>query len=240
MNRISNQQKEHYYFELFRKVYPIPEGEVIYGDKPDVMIKGQRKIGIEVTNLYLQNGELPESEQNQKRVRNYVIQEAQKKFVEQGGEPFTIYFSFNSEHPIRKKEKLISKLVELATQIELSKYSKFPLNLYQDIPELSFVNVNHKIHIDPKWQVVQVHRGQFMSTKRLEDILRTKEKKAKHYTPCDDYWLLVVVDFINSAQDQEIPTHNNIKFQSNVFKKIVVYKTVYENLVEITTERITS
>jgi hypothetical protein len=78
-----------------------------------------------------------------------------------------------------------------------------------------------------------------MSIQRLMDVLKTKEKKAEHYLPCDDYWLLVVVDFINPAQDQEIRI-DNIKLQSRVFEKIIIYKTAFEHMVEITNERITS
>jgi hypothetical protein len=52
MTRRSNQEIERYYFDLFRSVYPLPEGQIKYGDKPDVIIEGQRKIGIEVTNLF--------------------------------------------------------------------------------------------------------------------------------------------------------------------------------------------
>lgn len=71
------------------------------------------------------------------------------------------------------------------------------------------------------------------------DVLRVKEKRSEQYIPCDAYWLLVVVDFINSAQDQEIRV-DNIKLQSNVFEKIIIYKTAFEHLVEVTTERIAS
>jgi len=127
---------------------------------------------------------------------------------------------------------LIKKLVELATRIEAFESGEIARNLYEDIPELFFVSVNHNIDPDPEWRIFQVYDGQLMSPTRLEDVLRMKEKKAKHYTPCDDYWLLVVVDFINPAQDQEIRIEN-IKLQSNVFRKIIVYKTAFEHLVEI-------
>ncbi|MCX5830007.1 MAG: hypothetical protein NTV58_18720 [Deltaproteobacteria bacterium] len=103
MKIMTNQEKERYYFERFRRVYPLPEGQVKHGDKPDVIIEGQRKIGIEVTNLYLKDGKLPDSEQNQSKIREHVIQEAQRKFVEQGGNPFEISFSFNSNSVLRSR-----------------------------------------------------------------------------------------------------------------------------------------
>jgi hypothetical protein len=239
MTRRSNQEIERYYFDLFRRVYPLPEGQIKYGDKPDVIIEGQRKIGIEVTNLFLQSGERSNSKQKQSKIREHVLQEAQRNFVVQGGKRFEISFSFNSEFPIQKKKKLIPKLVELAKRVEAFESGEVLRGVYQDIPELSFVYVNPRLYPDPKWRAFQVYSGQIMSLERLTDVLKSKEKKAKYYTPCDAYWLLVVVDFINPAQDQEIRI-DNIKLQCDVFEKIIIYKTAFEHLVEITTERIAS
>ena len=236
MTRKSNQEIERYYFDLFRRIYRLPKGEVKYGDKPDVIIEGKRKIGIEVTNLFLQNGELLASEQNQKRIREYVMHEAQRKFVEQGGKPFEISFSFNSEQPIQRKAKLTAKLVELAKRVEAFKAGEVSRSVYQDIPELCFVYVNPILYPDPKWRAYQVYTGQIMSLQRLTDVLRIKEKKAMRYAPCDGYWLLVIVDFIDSAQDQEIRI-DNIKLHSKVFEKVIIYKTAFEHLVEVTTEK---
>ena len=43
-----------------------------------------------------------------------------------------------------------------------------------------------------------------MSEAALEAIVREKEAKAAEYNPCGAYWLLVVVDWIDPAQEQEI------------------------------------
>ncbi len=51
MAKISNQKKEEYYFELFQKGYSLPSGEIEYGDKPDVIINGPHKIGIEISRI---------------------------------------------------------------------------------------------------------------------------------------------------------------------------------------------
>lgn len=68
---------EHKYFEMFARDYLLPEGTVKLGDKPDIILCGARTIGIEITNFYLEDGSLPESEQRQKRVREAVVAEAQ-------------------------------------------------------------------------------------------------------------------------------------------------------------------
>jgi len=53
---MKNSDIEQYYFEMFRRDYPLPEGVVEYGDKPDVILRGARTIGIEIRNFFLENG----------------------------------------------------------------------------------------------------------------------------------------------------------------------------------------
>ncbi|MGO9619984.1 MAG: hypothetical protein ACLPT6_01085 [Desulfobaccales bacterium] len=46
---ISNQKIERHYFELFRKIYQLPDGEIKFGDKPDVIINGDKRVDIFAT-----------------------------------------------------------------------------------------------------------------------------------------------------------------------------------------------
>ena len=52
------------------------------------------------------------------------------------------------------------------------------------------------------------------------------------YQRCDAYWLVVVVDFIDPAQDQEIRVNGFQKITSSVFDKVLVYKTRYHHVLE--------
>ena len=52
MLKKSNKEIEQYYFEMFSRDYPLPIGTIEYGDKPDVILTGVRKIGIEITNFF--------------------------------------------------------------------------------------------------------------------------------------------------------------------------------------------
>jgi hypothetical protein len=84
-----------------------------------------------------------------------------------------------------------------------------------------------------KWKVTQAHDIGLMSTERLMEIIREKEVKARSYSTCDAYWLLIVVDFMDLAQDQEIRI-DDLSVTSDVFEKIIIYKTYLEHIVEIT------
>jgi hypothetical protein len=69
----TNRDIEEHYFERFRKAYELPPGVVSYADKPDVLIKGSRTVGIEIANFYLQPGSAPGSEQRQRERRRDVV-----------------------------------------------------------------------------------------------------------------------------------------------------------------------
>jgi hypothetical protein len=45
-----------------------------------------------------------------------------------------------------------------------------------------------------------------MSVDQLRKIVAEKELRSTKYRPCRAYWLLVVVDFMDRAQNQEIGT----------------------------------
>jgi hypothetical protein len=50
---LSNREKQILYFEDFRNHYSLPDGIIEHGDKPDVIVRGERSLGIEITNFYL-------------------------------------------------------------------------------------------------------------------------------------------------------------------------------------------
>jgi len=92
--RPNNQEIERHYFEMFRTAFPLPEGPVKYGDKPDVTISSSETIGIEITNFYVEDGASADSEQMQRNLRELVVNRAHKLHVEGGGQNVEITFCF--------------------------------------------------------------------------------------------------------------------------------------------------
>ena len=76
-----NQTIERHYFERFCQAYSLPAGQLGYGDKPDVTLTGERRIGIEVTCFYLQSGSRIESMQRQRPLRLAVVEQAQALYL---------------------------------------------------------------------------------------------------------------------------------------------------------------
>ena len=234
MKKRSNQDIEKYYFEMFRQVYPLPLGTITYADAPDVILDGAKQIGIEITNFFLEEGSLPESEQTQRKLREKVISAAQQHYQSGNGKKFEISFGFNKANPIRDQKTLIKDIIQFAINIEKRETGQVPINVFKSIPELSFVYLNANEYPDAKWRMIQDHHVPVISRDRLLDIVRAKEERAKKYKHCDVYWLLVVVDSVNPAQEQEIQVEHFENIQSNIFEKVIVYKPFFNHVLEVT------
>jgi hypothetical protein len=232
-NMPSNQEIERCYFEMFRNHYTLPPGTIVFGDRPDVMIEGQRRIGIEVTNFFREKGSLTESEQIQNKLRSKVVSDAQSLFVARNPKGIQITFGFDKDNPIRDKKVVSTAIAELAEAIQGRQSGVIERDTYRTILELSYVYLNAEPIGDPKWMISQFSRGQLMSRDRLLDIVRAKEAHAANYRPCDAYWLLVVVDHINAAQDQEIRVDDFERITSDVFEKVIVYRTLVGHVFEV-------
>lgn len=233
MGKLSNQDIEKYYFEMFRKDYQLPAGIVMYGDSPDVIIDGERKIGIEITNFFHKSGNLPESEQIQSRSREKVVSEAQRLYQKQNGRKFEISFGFDKSCPIRNQRVLVDQLIHLATKIQNCKTGQIGKGHFKKIPELSFVYLNNQEYEDTKWRIVQVHHVPLLIIDRLVEIVKDKERSFPKYEKCDAYWLLIVVDFMNPAQDQEIQVDTFKSIETETFERVIVYKTLFGHVLEV-------
>ena len=232
MSKLSNQDIEKHYFEMFRKDYLLPSGTIIYRDSPDVVIDGERKIGIEITNFYHKSGTVLESEQIQGKWREKVVSEAQRFYQNQNGRKFEISFGFDKLNPIRDQKTLIKQIIHLATHVQNCETGQIGRDFFKQIPELAFVYLNNQEYEDTKWRIVQVHDVPMLAMDRLVDIVKDKEQRSKKYEKCDAYWLLVVVDFINPAQDQEIQVDTFKKVETETFERVIVYKTMFGHVLE--------
>src|SRR5688572_5031435 len=106
MSRPTNQTIERCYFELFASHYNMPAGAVVFTDKPDVIVRGERAIGIEIANLYVASGADPASEQVQRVRRLQVIERAQSLHYASGGRRIELSVDFDPKYPIRDIEPL--------------------------------------------------------------------------------------------------------------------------------------
>jgi hypothetical protein len=114
----TNSTIEQHYFEQFRTACPLLDGTPCYGDKPDVILHGVRKIGVEITRFFLQSGSLFNSEQRQRPMRNEVVSRAQELYRSGGGKEIelTVQFDFNHSITPQRTKELSGELAELAVK----------------------------------------------------------------------------------------------------------------------------
>ena len=237
MPALTNCELEKRYFEMFREHCILPHGNIEYCDKPDVIIRGERTIGIEITNCFIKDGSSPDSEQVQNRARRAVVDLACSLYRTKKSTNAQFSFGFDPARPIGNKREVAEKITARLLSLEPKKAGQLRKDiykdLYRDIPELSFVYYIGSKSKNAKWQINQGYSTPLMSLEQLRKIIKVKEEKSKSYQYCDAYWLLVVIDFMDRAQDQEIQVDNADDLSSDVFEKIIVFKTHLASIVQI-------
>lgn len=232
MNRPSNQSVERHYFEQFRRDYVLPVGEVFYTDKPDVIIRGPRTIGIEITNLYLASGRNPQSEQVQRHRRIRVLEVAQRMFLAASGKNTELSVDFSSAHAIHEVEAVASSLAELALVLADEPTGQVNPQRFKHIPSVRSVYHNATEYLDAKWRTVQSYTVPTLSPDRLREVVKEKSDKQAAYQPCDSYWLLVVIDFMDFAQDQHLEWPQEQGLGESLYERVLLYKPQFHQVVE--------
>jgi hypothetical protein len=233
MKSTSNSAIERHYFEQFRAHFALPDGEVEYSDKPDVLINGRRRIGIEIANLYLVDGKDAASEQVQRIRRESMLKQAQTKYLAAGGKSMELTVSFDRKHPIETVSNVAQALAALAARIASMPSGSVSRQVFSSIPELAFVYHNPQEYADSKWRVAQPFSVPSLAVDRVREIVAAKHGKLTDYAPCDAYWLLMVVDFADSAQDQDISWPALVDDIVSEFERIVIYKPQFAECREV-------
>ena len=233
MSRTSNQTIERYYFERFQSHYEVPDGDLVFTDKPDVILRGTQTIGVEIANLYLSSGSDRASEQVQRARRLQILERAQALHRASGGRHIELSVGFNPEHPIQELEPVALALAAIATKVEYSPSGQVSRMLFEHVPELRFLYHNQKEYADAKWRLVQGYSVPALSLERLRVLVSDKTKKLRNYQPCDSYWLLLVVDFMAPSQDQDFQWPAGEVLEKSPFERILLYKPQFGQVVQV-------
>jgi hypothetical protein len=195
---------------------------------------GNKTLGIEVTQFYLKTGDVPESEQRQRPLREAVIRSAQDLYRATSGN-IELSFAFNPTIPITtaRRKVLSVEIANIAKGMDAQACST-PGSICpaSTIPELENIFFTGDHWPDPYWRIFQVSTLATMSHTTLEAIVREKEIKSLQYKKCSANWLLIIVDWADHSQNQEIRL-NAPKIESKIFEKIIVYKWGYNHIIEL-------
>ncbi len=229
MARRSNREIEEECFRQFCAHFPLPPGEVVHQDKPDVIISGPRKIGVEIARLYLADGSDPHSEQLQRPRRETVIREAQAQYLRSGGER-VITASFNPSYPIEDASVTAGRLADLVASIHIG--GPVPKSLLSGVPEVRSLYFHS--NEDPKnsWRMLSEFMVPCLSVPRVVSVVAEKDRLLAGYEQCDSYWLLLIVDWMDGAQDQHIDWPEGAPVLRTNFERVFVYKPDFADWTE--------
>jgi hypothetical protein len=234
-----NQKIELKYFDSFRQHYALPHGTIEHSDKPDVLVLGedeQRILGIEIARLYKTDGQLEESDQRQIPKRLIVVELAEQMYRARGGRKIELSVSFDPKHPIGRKphmQKIANDLASFALEISSQQDGHQSYSPLEDTPELSWIFHNGKEYPNSAWLPVQSYDVPELLVPRVKDLVAKKIRKTQGYEACGVMWLLLIVDFWEPSQDQEIhwPAEENVG--KTPFERILIYKTCFNEVVEV-------
>ena len=233
MSRRSTQEIERHYFSAFMHHASLQPTDVQYADRPDVHITLEgRRVGVEITRLFLTDGAYEWSEQVQAPRRRRVLTLAQKMFLAEGGPSIEVHVDFNPLCPLKDLEKSAADLVELVTSLQ-SETRKVVGPGHQSVTPFRYIYQNGIHYPDAKWRGAQVYSTPMLDTERLQEVVSDKAAKSRRYSPCDAYWLLVVVDFVDRAQDQEVVVPSGFRLASSPFERVVVYKPQFAQILDV-------
>ncbi|WP_166365227.1 hypothetical protein [Pseudomonas akapageensis] len=239
MHSTRNQKIEKTYFDSFRQHYALPTGEIEHDDKPDVLIHGEgqpRMLGVEIARLYKIDGQLNQSEQQQIVKRITIIELAERIYLSRGGRKIALGISFDPQYPIMRKKhmtKIANDLASYALEISSLRNGHQSHSPLEDTPELSWLYHDGKEYPNSTWGPVQSYDVPALLVTRVKELVAQKTQKIQAYEPCGAYWLLLIVDFWDQAQDQSIhwPADENIG--QTPFERILIYKTCFNEVVEV-------
>ena len=233
MRSISNSIIERNCFEQFRTHFPLPSGEVEYTDKPDVLLHGDRRVGIEIARVHLTDGRNLASEQVQTGRRKLVLKLAQQHFLAAGGRRIELTFSFDPSHPIADAKAMAKALATAAVGFADGPEGEVRRAMYAELPQIAFVYHNPREYHDAKWRVAQTYTTPYLAVERVIELVASKHSKMADYHLCDAFWLLLIVDFFDRAQDQDIRWPEAAMPVSSKFERIIVYKPQFGEWTEV-------
>ncbi len=234
MTRPAQKQQERDYLKHFLKNKFASTKYSVFKDdseKPDFIIHlNNKKIGIELTNLYKGDGSNSYSERSKIAKRIDVINRAQKIYLKSESKNFEYNFNFDLNFPISNNKKISKKL---AVSLEKTmKIANLP-NLFglEDCEEIKSVYCNFEEYEQPKWKLAQVYDVPNIDINNLLFVVDQKKSKLDSYEICDEQWLLIIIEFWDPAQDQQFSLEGK-EFVASPFDKIFIYKPATLDLME--------
>lgn len=201
----SKKDVERWQLEQFSSLFPgFPRGSISDSEEPDFIVDtGDRKIGIELTDLYWQPLPNQAPRQSQESLWYRIVKAAERIYSESALAPLQVSVHFNRQYSLRKSD--VARLAKAIAAVVVRNAPPPGKNSSEDYDWENRDYFPEEVITINVWNIERVRESFFNSpsaafipTLRSDDILRAmslKESKVDRYrTRCDEVWLLVNCD----------------------------------------------
>jgi hypothetical protein len=202
MSAAKKQEELGYLNSLRHFCGDFPDGQIVCAETPDFIIEtdGQR-IGVEVTKVFLNDGNQKTSIQSIEAARDRTTSLARNFAIELGTSPLSVTLFFNWTLPLhRRRETAIARAVARTVHESLPPIGEnADLEChYGSIPprEVDQILINRADPVDDhEWKWMEFSRIERDATTYLSNAINRKARKF-HFclNKCDECWLLVVAN----------------------------------------------
>ncbi|WP_229655147.1 hypothetical protein [Burkholderia pseudomallei] len=186
---VEKKEREWRLFQSFRDDYPELTGIAEASECPDILVRNDRLVGVEMTELHLVDGNLPKSERQQKSRRERVVCRAQELHMGTGGRPIELTVGFDPTWPLKNNadiEALAVGVAEVASHIQLGQPGLIDALTFEHLDCVSFLYLSGE-YVNPRWKVQQSYSVPVLQVERVRQAIAGKIERAKKYQQCDAY-----------------------------------------------------
>ena len=225
-NRAEQDELEWRCIKSFKDAYAsFPEGEIIKSERPDFIICGDKKIGIEHSYLFRGDGKDIFSIQRQDKLKSIILEGASNKIKKASVKQLSVFVSFEEKTQIEPAnlnilidflaEKVIS--FKKPTKERPSTIGKYYLEPHQNL--FSMIQLYDFGDVHPLWKRMDVFSVESIEKNDyFEKLIGQKNKK--QYVGCDELWLLITIDYFNPSSQQYVPKDFKVNIKESVFDSI--------------------
>jgi hypothetical protein len=184
-----------------------PEGQIKCGETPDFLIQtGGRRIGIEITKIFLDNGTRKASLQSVEAARDRITSLARNFAIERGTPPVSVTLFFNWTLPLhRKKETSIAGAVAQTVHNNLPSPGEnvdlechYGSNQPNEVDEI-LVNRAYPV-TEHKWRWMEYSRIEREAEEHLQQAINRKiDTLYACLDKCEECWLLIVANSFRAS-----------------------------------------
>jgi len=234
-------RSERAIFCKFQKSYDqFPVGEIMHVDKPDFIICGERKIGVEITQMFqdqhYQSGSLLKSAE----VYKVKVLECLTEFLRNQKTPYCI-LSIDLDENIFPTSSRPSEIAQICAY-DIFKQSEnglknnlnhFIIDNHGQLPPviksyevLFYPTLNDYIPIETANSI-----GKVINNENLQFVLNKKEVAKKEFFACDEYWIVIKVgEFASDYYPSIIVNMENVVTS---FEKVFILKYLESEVIEL-------